>query len=180
MGGNRHDDTVWLWLWVLMRMCKSAHCKCLQVCVCMRVGAATLCSRAQLLYCGARAVWVRMGQGRKWRQMNREELNTLAVSSMLLILQARLFFLLLFFLLSLLPSLSLRKYYKATQKDSRHSNENRKSVALFVLLSRHRQLIPQWRLTKACGAIIPTLKPAVHGRCIYIWVFVRHVFLLHS
>lgn len=73
-----------------------------------------------------------------------------------------------FFLLSLLPSLSLRKYYKATQKDSRHGNENRKSVAHLVLLSRHRQLIPQWRLAKACGAIIPTLKPAVHGRCIYI------------
>lgn len=47
------------------------------------------------------------------------------------------------FSISLLPSFSLRKYYKATQKDSRHSNEKHKSVALFVLLSRHWQLIPQ-------------------------------------
>lgn len=76
---------------------KSAYCKCLHVWVCVRKGAATLCLRTQLLYRGARAVWVRMGSGRKWRQMNREELNTLAVSFILLILQAPLFILLLFF-----------------------------------------------------------------------------------
>lgn len=99
--------------------------------------------------------------------MNREELNTLPVSSILLILRTPFLLLLphlLLFSLSLLPSRSLRKYYKATQKDSRHGNEKRKSVALFVLLSRHWQLIPQRRLAGARGVIILTLKPAVHVR----------------
>lgn len=44
-----------------MQMHKAAHCKCLQACICMLVAAATLCTRAQLLYCGAGAVWVRIG-----------------------------------------------------------------------------------------------------------------------
>lgn len=65
--------------------------------------------------------------------------------------------------LSLLTSLSLRKYYKATQKDSQHSNEKHKSVPHLLLPSCHRQLILQGRLAKACGAIIPMLKPATMG-----------------
>lgn len=70
------------------------------------------------------------------------------------------------FLLSLFSSLYLKEYYKATQKDSCHGNEKHNSVDLFLLLSRHRQLIPQWWLAEACGAIILTLNPAVHGGCL--------------
>lgn len=147
------------------RICANLHtvnaCKCLCACPCSHLCVhAHSCFIVEPQRCGSG--WAKRSKERKWRQMNREELNTLPVSSILLIPAAHrplpppppFSF----------PSLSLRKYYKATQKDSRHGNEKRKSVALFVLLSRHRQLIQQWRLAGACGAIIPTLKPAVHGR----------------
>lgn len=133
-------------------------CKCVCMCACR---CSHLCVPVHSCYivepqrCGSG--WAKLSKEWKWRQMNREELNTLLVSSILLILRAPRPSS--FFPFPPSPWENITKPHK----DSRLGNEKRKSVALFVLLSRHRQLIPQRRLVGACGAIILTLKPAVHG-----------------
>lgn len=86
---THYDDTAWLWLWVLTHMWESAYCKSLRVCVCTHVGAASCiytrsCYIVEPQQCGSG--WAKCSKGRKWRQMNREELNTLPLSSILLIL----------------------------------------------------------------------------------------------
>lgn len=134
-----------------MQICQSAYYKCLRVCVCVCiylcvcVGAATLCLHVQPLHCAAGAATrVTIGWEWKWRQMNREELKHSCTQLRVTSPPSPPFS------FPCPPSLPLlvKKYGKSTRKEPRRSNEKRKSVALFVALSRHRQLIPQRWLLK--------------------------------
>lgn len=146
-------------------MCESAYHTCFCVCAythCLCVHTDS-CSAVELHRCGSG--WAKRSKEWKWRQMNRDELNTLPVSSILLITTPPpppspppAFFFLPF------PCSPGENITKPHRKTPGTVMKSAKAWHFLCYFSRHWQLIPQRWLAGARSAIILTLKAAVHGR----------------